>query len=202
MVCASGTFLRGRWPLVGESNALVQANALVCFYENALIFNVTPPSSIWFDWLNFSFIFIVIYNWFYIENFLIRVLIGGWKIPEVLTSCSVGGRRSKRWFPLIILIYMVEFFFYSYSNLQLISHRKLSDPNVGWWLENSWNSDFLFGRKKAESMKKLLIFIDFACPHRTWSQNFRNFSITNQRSDQEVFYMKSAANYYKNKRKI
>ena len=37
---------------------------------------------------------------------------------------------------------------------------------------------------------------------RTWSLIFRNFSTINQRSDQKVFYVKSIANCYKNKRKI
>ena len=54
--------------------------------------------------------------------------------------------------------------------------------------------------------KITLKFYKFSCFarrfSRTWSQNFRNFSTINQKSDQEVFYVKSIAYCYKNKKKI
>ena len=72
--------------------------------------------------------------------------------------------------PPIILIWLIRFLFDSHSNMQLISYRKLSDPNVDWWLENPWSSDFMFGRKKAKSMKITLIWwkrsnVDFIFIH-------------------------------------
>ena len=54
--------------------------------------------------------------------------------------------------------------------------------------------------------KITLKFYKFSCFVRrfvrTWSSIFRNFSIINQRSNQKVFYVKSIANCYKNKKKI
>ena len=48
-----------------------------------------------------------------------------------------------------------------------------------------------------------IYFIFFSLDHfQTWNQNFRNFSIINQRSDQKVFYVKLIANCYKNKKKF
>ena len=77
----------------------------------------------------------------------------------------------------IILIWLIKFLFYFYNNLQLISHRKLPDSNVDWWLKNFWNLNFMFEEEVGRNMKifdfSTLIHIDFFQP--LWSDrlNYR-----------------------------